>query len=95
VIDLFRKKIKLFRKRTTIDVSVPIDILNCAEKIEKHYLSSRYPDALPGIAPMDAYDEKKALHIKKDCTKIIEFIDQTHSNIIASINMENEDKNAT
>jgi HEPN domain-containing protein len=43
-------------------------------ELENHYLTSRYPDASPKIAPKDAYDEKIALEIKTIAQEFIQLI---------------------
>lgn len=44
------------------------------KKLEKHYLISRYPDRSPNIAPKDVYDKIKAIEIKDETQKIIDFV---------------------
>ncbi|MBD3195985.1 MAG: HEPN domain-containing protein [Candidatus Lokiarchaeota archaeon] len=45
-----------------------------AREIDRHYTTTRYPDALPNISPKDAYDSIIATRIRKEVEEIINFV---------------------
>ncbi len=49
--------------------------LSCRE-IERHYMSSRYPDISPQYSPRKAYDRKIAKDIKNQVKRIFLFVEE-------------------
>src|SRR5271157_2052734 len=47
-----------------------------AKELQRHYISTRYPDASPGIAPKDAYDEVLAQDLREKAGSILTFAQQ-------------------
>jgi len=45
-----------------------------ALSLDREYIPTRYPDALPGLAPHEAYDEKDAKNALKEAEKIFQFV---------------------
>lgn len=54
--------------------SVEDQLKTYGEKLEKHYISSRYPDALPGKSPFEAYNKNIATEIRTMSKEIIDFV---------------------
>ena len=50
------------------------DIKSTALSLDKHYITTRYPDALPNIAPHKAYIRKDAELALSQAKKIIDFV---------------------
>ena len=49
-------------------------IMGDALKLDKHYISTRYPDSLPGIAPHKAYTKEEAKNAIKQEKMIMNFV---------------------
>jgi HEPN domain-containing protein len=47
---------------------------NFAREIDRHYTTTRYPDALPNLSPKEVYDEQISVEIKEKVEKILDFI---------------------
>ena len=45
-----------------------------ALSLDKHYITTRYPDALPNIAPHKAYNRNEAELAIDQANKIIDFV---------------------
>ncbi|MBN1214472.1 MAG: HEPN domain-containing protein [Candidatus Lokiarchaeota archaeon] len=45
-----------------------------AREIDRHYTTTRYPDALPDISPKDVYDEEIANEIREKVREILDFV---------------------
>ena len=52
------------------------DIERMALSLDKHYITTRYPDALPNIAPHKAYNKQEAEIAIVQATKIIDFVNK-------------------
>ena len=52
------------------------NIKSTALSLDKHYITTRYPDALPNIAPHKAYDRKDAEQAISQAIKIINFVNK-------------------
>ncbi|MFX1502074.1 MAG: HEPN domain-containing protein [Promethearchaeota archaeon] len=52
------------------------DIERIALSLDKHYITTRYPDALPNIAPHNAYNQQEAELAIKQAKKIINFVNK-------------------
>lgn len=52
------------------------------KKLEKHYITSRYPDSLPNISPFQAYNKFNTKEIKQMSNFIIEFVIQEKEKLI-------------
>jgi HEPN domain-containing protein len=50
------------------------DIESIALSLDKHYITTRYPDALPNIAPHKAYNRQEAETAINQAIKIINFV---------------------
>ncbi|MGQ4873139.1 MAG: HEPN domain-containing protein [Promethearchaeota archaeon] len=50
------------------------NIIKFAMFLDKHYILTRYPDALPGIAPHNAYNKEEAEVSINQAKKIIDFV---------------------
>ena len=50
------------------------DISNLALSLDKHYITTRYPDALPNIPPHKAYNKSEARTAINQAEKIINFV---------------------
>jgi len=46
--------VDLLKSCEQIQISVDKDLIIIAQKLEIHYISSRYPDALPDLSPKEA-----------------------------------------
>jgi HEPN domain-containing protein len=57
--------------------NVDPELKDNARALDQHYTASRYPDAMPDITPMDAYDESTALTLKERSQAIIDFVKDT------------------
>lgn len=57
-----------------IQISINKNLRTIAQLLEKHYSSSRYPDALPDISPKEAYDDNIAEDIQMKAQKILDFV---------------------
>jgi HEPN domain-containing protein len=47
-------------KRLNARAGVTAALLRTGGQLDQYYVSARYPDALPGVAPSDAYSESQA-----------------------------------
>ena len=45
-----------------------------AREIDRHYTTTRYPDALPNLSPKEAYDVEVATKIRNEVEEIIKFV---------------------
>jgi len=52
------------------------DIERTALSLDKHYIITRYPDALPNIAPHKAYNKQEAELAINQATSIINFVNK-------------------
>jgi len=52
------------------------DIERMALSLDKHYITTRYPDALPNIAPHKAYNKQEAEIAIIQATNIIDFVNK-------------------
>ena len=50
------------------------DIERTAQALDKHYITTRYPDALPNIAPHNAYNKQEAELAISQASNIINFV---------------------
>jgi HEPN domain-containing protein len=46
-------------------------LLELAGQLDQYYVSTRYPDALPGIAPSDAFSRKQAQQAVRSAGKLL------------------------
>ncbi|TFF89534.1 MAG: HEPN domain-containing protein [Promethearchaeota archaeon] len=51
------------------------DIKSDALFLDKHYITTRYPDSLPGISPHIAYTKEEAKNSIEKAKKIIKFVE--------------------
>lgn len=47
-----------------------------ALSLDKQYITTRYPDSLPGIAPHKAYNKEEAQHYIKQAERIINYVEE-------------------
>ncbi|MFW9881052.1 MAG: HEPN domain-containing protein [Candidatus Thorarchaeota archaeon] len=52
------------------------DIESTALSLDKHYITTRYPDALPNIAPHKAYNKQEAELAINQAERIISFVNK-------------------
>ncbi len=50
------------------------DLSNYALNLDKHYITTRYPDALPDLAPHNAYNNQEAEIAIEQADKLIQFV---------------------
>ncbi|QGA53756.1 HEPN domain-containing protein [Sulfolobus sp. E5-1-F] len=55
-------------------ISVPDDIISCAQELDKHYIPSRYPDAYAEGAPADYYNKSDAERCISCAKKILSWV---------------------
>jgi len=68
--------LKLLRKYKDEGHQINPELESNARELDRHYITSRYPDTLPNITPQDAYDEKIAQSLKEKAQFIIDFVEQ-------------------
>ena len=73
--------VDLLKSCEKIRIPINKDLKITAQKLELHYTSSRYPDALPDQTPKEAYDDIIADDIKKKALKILDFVKEEHEKI--------------
>lgn len=73
--------VDLLKSCEKIRIPINKDLIIIAQKLELHYTSSRYPDALPDQTPKEAYDDIIANDIKKKALKILDFVKEEHEKI--------------
>ena len=61
-----------------ISSTVDSSLFNSAQRLDGHYIPSRYPDAFPSGVPSDHYDETTAQQSIADAKEILDFV---HRNI--------------
>ncbi len=49
-------------------------LLTLARELDRHYIPSRYPNALPSGTPHEAYDEETSIRALKASEEIIEYV---------------------
>lgn len=69
VSNLFKK----YQERTERTIK---DVKNIAFRLDKHYIPTRYPDSLPGIAPHEAYTQEEAKSAIEQASMIIKFVEK-------------------
>jgi len=53
---------------------VPSTLFNSAQRLDGHYIPSRYPDAFPTGVPEDYYDQPIAQQAMDDASDVLEFV---------------------
>ena len=53
---------------------VPPDLFDAAQRLDAHYISSRYPDAFPSGVPSDYYDKVIAEQAVEDADAILTYV---------------------
>ena len=54
--------------------AVSSDLLDSAQRLDGHYIPSRYPDAFPTGVPADHYDESTGQQALDDASGIVAFV---------------------
>ncbi len=54
-------------------VQIPPDLMDACQELDKAYIPTRYPDALPMGSPSKLYNRKEAERLIEDGEKVIEF----------------------
>jgi HEPN domain-containing protein len=54
-------------------ISVPEELYDMAIELDKGYISTRYPDALPSGSPRTRYSKKEAERFINDAQAVVEF----------------------
>jgi HEPN domain-containing protein len=52
--------IQALLRKLNAKAGVPEELIRLGGELDQYYVSARYPDALPGIAPSDAFNKKQA-----------------------------------
>lgn len=68
--------IELIKHLQKIGQSQYTQFLNAARRFDRHYIASRYPDALPGGSPSEAYDVDISDELRQVAREIIEFAEE-------------------
>ncbi|ADI31180.1 HEPN domain-containing protein [Staphylothermus hellenicus] len=50
------------------------ELLRCARELDRHYIPSRYPNALPAGTPHEAYDEETSRRALEASKKIVDYV---------------------
>ncbi len=64
---------RYFRK---VGIEPDRELLICARELDRHYVTSRYPNTLPGGTPHEAYDEYTSERAIECAKKIVNFAKQ-------------------
>ncbi len=56
-------------------VEVSREIMVCARELDRHYIPSRYPNALPAGTPHEAYDEETAKRALECARAILNYVE--------------------
>jgi HEPN domain-containing protein len=78
--------INLLKEYEDLGKIVDDDLKNKASLLEPHYITSRYPDSIPGKNPSDYYDEDITVELQEAASCIIEFVDKEKDDIDAKNN---------
>lgn len=62
-----------------------------AREVDRHYITSRYPDALPDLAPKDAYDAEITSGVQKKTEDLLTFVETEIERILREMGEEEED----
>jgi HEPN domain-containing protein len=54
-------------------LSIPDELPQVANRLDRHYIPSRYPNAWPSGAPYERYSREDAEEALRDATRILEF----------------------
>lgn len=57
-----------------IGAALPEDVREAVARLSRHYLPSRYPDALPGGAPLDHYTAADSSQALDDANLVSDFV---------------------
>ncbi len=63
-----------------------------AKELDRHYIPSRYPDALPYGSPKDAYDEAIATKCIHHARKILDFVEKSKVRILQKKKIRNKEE---
>jgi len=56
-----------------VNSELKAELLACARELDRHYIPSRYPNALPAGTPHEAYDEEASRRALEAARRILEF----------------------
>lgn len=64
---------RFFSKVGNVDPELKAELLVCARELDRHYIPSRYPNALPAGTPHEAYDEETSRRALEYAKKILDY----------------------
>lgn len=67
--------LKLLEKLVETGKSQYENFLSMGREVDRHYTSTRYPDALPSISPKEAYDYEIAERIENQVTDFLQYVE--------------------
>jgi len=65
---------RYFTKTSSRDSGIEAELLTCARELDRHYIPSRYPNALPAGTPHEAYDEETSRRAIECALRILEYV---------------------
>jgi len=65
---------RFFAKTSSRDLGLEAELLVCARELDRHYIPSRYPNALPAGTPHEAYDEETSQRAIECARRILEYV---------------------
>jgi len=65
---------RFFTKTGSSDSRLEAGLLACARELDRHYIPSRYPNALPAGTPHEAYDEETSWRAIECARRILEYV---------------------
>ncbi len=65
--------IQALLRRLNARAGVTAELLSLGGQLDQYYVSTRYPDALPGIAPSDAFSRDQARAAVRSAGKILQW----------------------
>ncbi|ABN69869.1 HEPN domain protein [Staphylothermus marinus F1] len=63
----------LLRYFEKVGINPDQELLRCARELDRHYIPSRYPNALPVGTPHEAYDEETSRRALEASKKIVDY----------------------
>lgn len=64
---------RFFSRVGDVDSKLKTELLVCARELDRHYIPSRYPNALPAGTPHEAYDEEISRKALESAKKILDY----------------------
>lgn len=63
--------IHLLLRKLNARAGVTDDLLQIGGQLDQYYVATRYPDALPGVAPRDAFSRNQAQAALRSAGKVL------------------------